>query len=49
VIEAAPSLLAFAAELPASVPVDLTGLSIGTAERWCYWAKRDWGACQQTG
>jgi hypothetical protein len=42
-----------AAELPASVLADLTGISIGTAERWSRWAKRDWAAlrcrtqCQQ--
>ena len=36
--------LALAAELPASVPADLTGISIGTAERWSQWAKRDWAA-----
>jgi hypothetical protein len=34
--------LALAAELPASVPADLTGISISTAERWSHWAKRDW-------
>ena len=34
--------LALAAELPASVLADLTGISIGTAERWSQWAKRDW-------
>jgi hypothetical protein len=34
--------LARAAELPASVLADLTGISIGTAERWSQWAKRDW-------
>jgi hypothetical protein len=33
-----------AAELPASVLADLTGISIGTAERWFQWAKRDWAA-----
>jgi integrase len=36
--------LALAAELPASVLADLTGISISTAERWSQWAKRDWGA-----
>jgi len=36
--------LALAAELPASVLADLTGISIGTAERWSQWAKRDWAA-----
>jgi hypothetical protein len=34
--------LALSAELPASVLADLTGISIGTAERWSQWAKRDW-------
>ena len=34
--------LALAAEPPASVLADLTGISIGTAERWSQWAKRDW-------
>ena len=34
--------LALAAELPASVLADLTGISISTAERWSQWAKRDW-------
>jgi hypothetical protein len=34
--------LALAAELPASVLADLTGISI--AERWSHWAKRDWTA-----
>ena len=33
--------LALAAELPASVLADLTGISVGTAERWSQWAKRD--------
>jgi len=33
-----------AAELPASVLADLTGISISTAERWSQWAKRDWAA-----
>jgi hypothetical protein len=32
--------LALAAELPASVLADLTGISISTAERWSQWAKR---------
>ena len=36
--------LALAAELPASVLADLTGISISTAERWSQWAKRDWAA-----
>jgi hypothetical protein len=36
--------LALAAELPASVLADLTGISISTAERWSYWARRDWTA-----
>lgn len=34
--------LALAAELPASVLADLTGISISAAERWSHWAKRDW-------
>jgi hypothetical protein len=34
--------LALAADLPASVLAGLTGISIGTAERWSQWAKRDW-------
>lgn len=34
--------LALAAELPASVLADLTGLHITTAGRWTAWAKRDW-------
>jgi hypothetical protein len=34
--------LALAAELPASVLADLTGISISTAERWSQWARRDW-------
>jgi len=34
--------LALAAELPASVLADLTGISVSTAERWSQWAKRDW-------
>jgi hypothetical protein len=34
--------LALAAELPASVLADLTGISVNTAERWSQWAKRDW-------
>ena len=37
-----PARLALAAELPASVLADLTGISISTAERWSQWAKRDW-------
>ncbi|HWG62261.1 MAG TPA: hypothetical protein VG253_11160 [Streptosporangiaceae bacterium] len=36
--------LALAAELPASVLADLKGISVGTAERWSQWAKRDWAA-----
>jgi hypothetical protein len=36
---------ALAAELPASVLADLTGISVGTAEGWFEWAKRDWAAC----
>jgi hypothetical protein len=36
--------LALAAELPASVMADLTGISISTAERWSQWARRDWAA-----
>ncbi len=36
--------LALAAELPASVLADLTGISVSTAERWSQWAKRDWAA-----
>jgi hypothetical protein len=36
--------LALAAELPASVLADLTGIGISTAERWSHWAKRDWAA-----
>ena len=36
--------LALAAELPASVLADLTGISVSTAERWSHWAKRDWAA-----
>jgi hypothetical protein len=35
---------ALAAELPAAVRADLTGISVGTAERWSQWAKRDWAA-----
>jgi len=34
--------LALAAELPASVLADLTGISISTAQRWSQWARRDW-------
>ncbi|WP_432986986.1 hypothetical protein [Dactylosporangium sp. CA-233914] len=34
--------LALAADLPASVLADLTGLHITTAMRWTSWAKRDW-------
>jgi hypothetical protein len=33
-----------AAELPASVLADLSGISISTAERWSQWATRDWVA-----
>ncbi|HEY3977456.1 MAG TPA: hypothetical protein VGM79_09305 [Streptosporangiaceae bacterium] len=36
--------LALAAELPASVLADLTGISISTAERWSQWAKRHWAS-----
>ena len=36
--------LALAAELPAAVLADLTGISFSTAERWSQWAKRDWAA-----
>ena len=36
--------LALAAELPASVLADLTGISMGAAERWSQWAKRDWAS-----
>lgn len=36
--------LVLAAELPASVLADLTGISISTAERWSQWARRDWAA-----
>ena len=36
--------LALAAELPAAVLADLTGISVSTAERWSQWAKRDWAA-----
>jgi hypothetical protein len=36
--------LALAAELPAAVLADLTGISVSTAERWSRRAKRDWGA-----
>jgi hypothetical protein len=36
--------LALAAELPASVLADLTGISVSTAERWSQWAKQDWSA-----
>jgi hypothetical protein len=36
--------LTLAAELPASVLADLTGISVSTAERWSQWAKRDWAA-----
>src|ERR1700721_513623 len=39
-----PARLALAAELPASVLADLTGISISTAERWSQWAKRGWAA-----
>ena len=34
--------LTLAADLPASVLADLTGISISTAERWSQWAKPDW-------
>jgi hypothetical protein len=36
--------MALAAELPASVLADLTGISISTAERWSQRARRDWTA-----
>ena len=36
--------LALAAELPAAVLADLTGICVSTAERWSQWAKRDWAA-----
>lgn len=36
--------LALAAELPAAVLADLTGISVSTAERWSQWARRDWAA-----
>jgi hypothetical protein len=36
--------LTLAAELPAAVLADLTGISVSTAERWSQWAKRDWAA-----
>ncbi|HEY2508482.1 MAG TPA: hypothetical protein VGI58_18340 [Streptosporangiaceae bacterium] len=36
--------LVLAAELPASVLADLTGISISTAEGWSQWARRDWAA-----
>jgi hypothetical protein len=36
--------LALAAELPASVLADLTGLHVSTALRWTRWAMRDWAA-----
>ena len=36
--------LALAAELPAAVLADLTGISVSTAGRWSQWAKRDWAA-----
>jgi hypothetical protein len=39
-----PARLALAAELPASVLADLTGINISAAERWSQWAKRDWAA-----
>jgi hypothetical protein len=50
VIEAAPCLYsgrligeksAGLGALPASVLADLTGISVGGAERWSQWAKRD--------
>src|SRR5215469_9373573 len=42
--------LALAAELPAAVLADLTGISVSTAERWSQWAKRASAAyvCQRT-
>lgn len=36
--------LALAADLPASVLADLTGLHVNTALRWTRWAMRDWTA-----
>jgi hypothetical protein len=33
-----------AADLPASLSADLTGISIGTGKRWSQSAKRDWAA-----
>ncbi len=42
--DARPSDIALAAELPALVLADLTGMSVSTAERWSQWAKRDWAA-----
>jgi hypothetical protein len=36
--------LALAAEIPAAVLADLTGISVSTAECWSQWAKRDWAA-----
>ena len=36
--------LALAAELPASVLADLTGISSSAAERWSQLVKRDWAA-----
>ena len=43
-VDGAGDGLALAAELPASVLADLTGISVGTAERRSQWAKRDWAA-----
>ena len=40
----APARLALPADLPAYVLADLTGINVGTAERWSQWAKRDWAA-----
>jgi hypothetical protein len=34
----------FGLRLRRSVLADLTGISVGTAERWSQWAKRDWAA-----
>lgn len=36
--------LALAADLPAPILADLTGISISTTERWPQGAKRDWAA-----
>jgi hypothetical protein len=36
-----PGGASLAADLPAAVLADLTGISVSTAERWSHWAKRD--------